>query len=171
MKRSTLIGAAMAAVLTVQAPLAAGAVRAQTGQTLNVQGADIRAFIEDVARSTGRTFIVDPGVAGTVTVSSDRPLNNTQLFEIFLSTLRANGLVVIPTASGAYRISPAQGAAQGPATVGSERFSTEVFPLRNIGAAAAVETIRPLGIHSESSSCKISAQCAPSWMNPHLACK
>ena len=134
----------MAAVLTVQAPLAAGAVRAQTGQTLNVQGADIRAFIEDVARSTGRTFIVDPGVAGTVTVSSDRPLNNTQLFEIFLSTLRANGLVVIPTASGAYRISPAQGAAQGPATVGSERFSTEVFPLRNIGAAAAVETIRPL---------------------------
>jgi general secretion pathway protein D len=95
MKRSTLIGAAMAAVLTVQAPLAAGAVRAQTGQTLNVQGADIRAFIEDVARSTGRTFIVDPGVAGTVTVSSDRPLNNTQLFEIFLSTLRANGLVVI----------------------------------------------------------------------------
>jgi general secretion pathway protein D len=144
MKRSTLIGAAMAAVLTVQGPLAAGAVLAQTGQTLNVQGADIRAFIEDVARSTGRTFIVDPGVAGTVTVSSDRPLNNTQLFEIFLSTLRANGLVVIPTASGAYRISPAQGAAQGPATVGSERFSTEVFPLRNIGAAAAVETIRPL---------------------------
>lgn len=134
----------MAAVLTVQGPLAAGAVLAQTGQTLNVQGADIRAFIEDVARSTGRTFIVDPGVAGTVTVSSDRPLNNTQLFEIFLSTLRANGLVVIPTASGAYRISPAQGAAQGPATVGSERFSTEVFPLRNIGAAAAVETIRPL---------------------------
>ena len=144
MKRSTLIGAALAAVLTVQGPLAAGAVLAQTGQTLNVQGADIRAFIEDVARSTGRTFIVDPGVAGTVTVSSDRPLNNTQLFEIFLSTLRANGLVVIPTASGAYRISPAQGAAQGPATVGSERFSTEVFPLRNIGAAAAVETIRPL---------------------------
>ena len=134
----------MAAVLTVHGPLAAGAVLAQTSQTLNVQGADIRAFIQDVARSTGRTFIVDPGVAGTVTVSSDRPLNNTQLFEIFLSTLRANGLVVIPTASGAYRISPAQGAAQGPATVGSERFSTEVFQLRNIGAASAVETIRPL---------------------------
>ena len=144
MKRSTLIGAALAAILAVQAPLAAAAAQAQAGQTLNVQGADIRAFIQDVARSTGRTFIVDPGVTGTVTVSSDRPLNNTQLFEIFLSTLRANGLVVIPTASGAYRISPAQGAAQGPATVGSERFSTEVFPLRNIGAAAAVETIRPL---------------------------
>ena len=143
MKRSNLIGAVMAAVLAVQGPLAAGPVWAQS-QTLNVQGADIRAFIQDVARSTGRTFIVDPGVSGTVTVSSDRPLSRTQLFEVFLSTLRANGLVVTPTASGAYRISPAQGAAQGPATVGSERFSTEVFQLRNIDAAAAAETIRPL---------------------------
>ena len=134
----------MAAILAVQGPLAAGAVQAQAGQTLNVQGADIRAFIQDVARSTGRTFIVDPGVTGTVTVTSDRPLSRARLFEVFLSTLRANGLVVTPTASGAYRISPAQGAAQGPATVGSERFSTEVFQLRNIDAASAAETIRPL---------------------------
>ena len=134
----------MAAILAVQGPLAAGAVQAQAGQTLNVQGADIRAFIQDVARSTGRTFIVDPGVTGTVTVTSDRPLSRARLFEVFLSTLRANGLVVTPTASGAYRISPAQGAAQGPATVGAERFSTEVFQLRNIDAASAAETIRPL---------------------------
>lgn len=144
MKRSTLIGAALAAVLAVQAPLAEGVAPAQAGQTLNVQGADIRAFIQDVARSTGRTFIVDPGVTGTVTVSSDRPLSRARLFEVFLSTLRANGLVVTPTASGAYRISPAQGAAQGPATVGSERFSTEVFQLRHIDATSAAETIRPL---------------------------
>ena len=143
MKRSNVIGAVMAAVLAAQGPLAAGPVLAQS-QTLNVQGADIRAFIQDVARSTGRTFIVDPGVTGTVSVTSDRPLSRAQLFEIFLSTLRANGLVVTPTASGAYRISPAQGAAQGPATVGSERFSTEVFQLRNIDATSAAETIRPL---------------------------
>ncbi len=143
MMRSNLVAAVLAGVLAVQGPLAAVPALAQT-QTLNVQGADIRAFIQDVARSTGRTFIVDPGVTGTVTVSSDRALNRAQLFEVFLSTLRANGLVVTPTASGAYRISPAQGAAQGPSTVGNERFSTEVFPLRHIDAAAAAETIRPL---------------------------
>ncbi len=153
MKRPNVIRVALASGLAVvlagQGPMAAGPARAwsgmpQSGQTLNVQGADIRAFIQDVARSTGRTFIVDPGVTGTVTVSSDRPLSRAQLFEVFLSTLRANGLVVTPTASGAYRISPAQGAAQGPATVGSERFSTEVFQLRTIDAASAAETIRPL---------------------------
>jgi general secretion pathway protein D len=141
--RNTLVGA-LTAILAAQGPLAAAPALAQAGQTLNVQGADIRAFIQDVARTTGRTFIVDPGVTGTVTVTSDRPLSRAQLFEVFLSTLRANGLVVTPTQSGAYRISPAQGAAQGPATVGAERFSTEVFPLRNIDAASAAETIRPL---------------------------
>lgn len=136
-----------ALTLTVVPPVAgpAGAAAApQAGQTLNVQGADIRAFIQDIARSTGRTFIVDPAVSGTVTVSSDRPLSRAQLFEVFLSTLRANGLVVTPTASGAYRISPAAGAAQGPATVGAERFATEVFALRHLDAASAAETIRPL---------------------------
>ena len=143
LKRSAV--GALAAVLAAQAPLAAAPAMAQEArQTLNVQGADIRAFIQDVARTTGRTFIVDPAVTGTVTVTSDRPLGRAQLFEVFLSTLRANGLVVTPTQSGAYRISPAQGAAQGPSTVGAERFSTEVFQLRNIDAASAAETIRPL---------------------------
>jgi general secretion pathway protein D len=137
---------ALAVLSTAATPPLAGAapVAPQAGQTLNVQGADIRAFIQDIARSTGRTFIVDPAVSGTVTVSSDRPLSRAQLFEVFLSTLRANGLVVTPTASGAYRISPAAGAAQGPATVGAERFATEVFALRHLDAASAAETIRPL---------------------------
>jgi general secretion pathway protein D len=141
------VTALAALTLTGVPPVAgpAGAIAApQAGQTLNVQGADIRAFIQDIARSTGRTFIVDPAVSGTVTVSSDRPLSRAQLFEVFLSTLRANGLVVTPTASGAYRISPAAGAAQGPATVGAERFATEVFALRHLDAASAAETIRPL---------------------------
>jgi general secretion pathway protein D len=138
--------AVLAGLMIAQGPLAAAPAMAQTAtrQTLNVQGADIRAFIQDVARMTGRTFIVDPAVSGTVTVTSERALSRSELFEVFLSTLRANGLVVTQTTSGAYRISPAQNAAQGPATVGSERFTTEVFQLRNIDAASAAETIRPL---------------------------
>ncbi|WP_420479279.1 type II secretion system secretin GspD [Brevundimonas sp. FT23028] len=138
--------AVLAGLMIAQGPLAVAPALAQANarQTLNVQGADIRAFIQDVARMTGRTFIVDPAVTGTVTVTSERALSRSELFEVFLSTLRANGLVVTQTGSGAYRISPAQGAAQGPATVGRERFSTEVFQLRNIDAASAAETIRPL---------------------------
>ena len=110
-------------------------------QTLNYQNADIRAVVQDISRVTGRTFIVDPSVQGTVTVVSTQPLGRNQLIEVFISTLRANGLVVVQTASGAYRISPAEGAASLP---GASGVTTEVFRLRTVDAAAAAETLRPL---------------------------
>ncbi|MEG2730411.1 type II secretion system secretin GspD [Brevundimonas sp.] len=141
-----LLPSVLVLALAAQAPVAGltTVAVAQERQTLNVQNADIRAFVQDVGRRTGRTFIVDPAVTGTVTVSSPRPLTSAQLFELFLSTLRANDLVVNPTGAGAYRISPAAGAAQGPSGVGAGRFVTEVFTLRHIDAASAAETVRPL---------------------------
>jgi len=118
-------------------------------QTLNVRDADIRAFIQDAARVTGRTFIVDARVQGKVSVNTDRPLSQSEYFEVFLSTLRANGLVAIPTTAGGYRIQPADVAASSPSRVGTRgaaqnSFVTEVFRLRSIDAASAVETLRPL---------------------------
>ncbi|WP_446692540.1 type II secretion system secretin GspD [Sphingobium indicum] len=117
-------------------------------QTLNVRDADIRAFIQDAARVTGRTFIIDNRVSGKVSVVTDRPLSRSEYFEIFLSTLRANGLVAVPAPGGAYRIQPADGAAGQPSAVGRaanrNQFVTEVFRLRSIDAASALETLRPL---------------------------
>ncbi len=118
-------------------------------QVLNLRDADIRAFIQDAARVTGRTFIIDARVAGKVSVVTDRPLSRSEYFEVFLSTLRANGLVAVPTGNGAYRIQPVDGAAAQPGRVGSSgaarnSFVTEVFRLRAIDAAQAVETVRPL---------------------------
>jgi general secretion pathway protein D len=118
-------------------------------QTLNVRDADIRAFVQDAARVTGQTFIVDGRVNGKVSVVTDRPLTRSEYFEVFLSTLRANGLVAIPMRGGGYRIQPSDGAATQPTRVGSRaesasQFVTEVFRLRSIDATTAVETLRPL---------------------------
>lgn len=116
---------------------------------LNVREADIRAFVQDAARVTGKTFIVDARVQGKVSVVTDRSLSRSEYFEVFLSTLRANGLVAIPIRSGGYRIQQADGAATQPTRIGSKsasasQFVTEVFRLRSIDATAAVETLRPL---------------------------
>ena len=142
MTRKLLLSAAMA--LALATPIAS--VRAQ--QTLNVRDADIRAFIQDAARVTGRTFIIDNKVQGKVSVVTDRPLSRSEYFEIFLSTLRANGLVAVPAPGGAYRIQPVDGAAGQPSGVGRaanrNSFLTEVFRLRSIDAASALETLRPL---------------------------
>lgn len=117
--------------------------------TLNVRDADIRAFVQDAARVTGQTFIVDGRVTGKVSVVTDRPLSRSEYFEVFLSTLRANGLVAIPIRGGGYRVQPSDGAATQPTRVGSRaaapsQFVTEVFRLRSIDATTAVETLRPL---------------------------
>lgn len=117
--------------------------------SLNVRDADIRAFVQDAARVTGRTFIVDSRVQGKVSVVTDRPLSRSEYFEIFLSTLRANNLVAIPTTRGAYRIQPADGAASQPTRIGTRsspanQYVTEVVRLKSIEASAAIETLRPL---------------------------
>ncbi|MEQ1510165.1 MAG: type II secretion system secretin GspD, partial [Sphingopyxis sp.] len=131
-----------AAILASAQPLMAQHV-------LNVRDADIRAFIADAARVTGRTFVVDGRVQGRVTVVTERPLSRAEYFEIVLSTLRANGLVAIPLQNGSYRIQPIEGAAAQPSPIGTRgaannQLVTEVVRLRYIDAAQAVETLRPL---------------------------
>ncbi len=133
--------------LLIPAVVLAAPALAQT--TLNVRDADIRAFIADAARVTQRTFIIDNRVQGKVTVVTDRPLSRSEYFEVFLSTLRANGLVAVPTGNGALRIQPIDNAASQPTRIGSggaarNSFVTEIVRLRSVDAASAVETVRPL---------------------------
>jgi len=135
----TALRAALAAALLLAAPLSAQ-------QTVNLRDADIRAYIQDVARATGRTFIIDPRVTGKVTVVSERPLGRTEYFELFLATLRANGFVLVPAGNNAYRVQPAFTAAASPGVRGTsdDRFVTEVIRLDAVDAASVVETVRPL---------------------------
>ncbi len=143
----TKMAARWAVSLAILGPVALAPAFAQ--HSLNVRDADIRAFVQDAARVTGRTFIVDSRVQGKVSVVTDRPLSRSEYFEIFLSTLRANNLVAIPTTGGAYRIQPADGAATQPTRIGTRQsaanqFVTEVVRLKSIEATAALETLRPL---------------------------
>ncbi len=138
--KKLLLGPVVALVLVASA-------HAQT--TLNVRDADIRAFIADAAKVTGRTFIIDNRVAGKVTVVTDRPLSRSEYFEVFLSTLRANGLVAVPTSNGAFRVQPLDNAASQPSRIGvagaaRNSYVTEIVRLRAIDAQSAVETVRPL---------------------------
>lgn len=137
------------AFVPVAAALALVLAAPALGQySLNVRDADIRAFIQDASKVTGRTFIIDQRVQGKVSVVTDRPLSRSEYFEVFLSTLRANGLVAVPAAGGALRVQPLEGAASAPSSVGrpaaANALVTEIFRLRAIDAPSAAETVRPL---------------------------
>lgn len=139
----------LASLLIAPAALVAFAQPVMAQHVLNVRDADIRAFIADAARVTGRTFVVDGRVQGKVTVVTERPLNRAEYFEIFLSTLRANGLIAIPLPNGSYRIQPTDNAASQPSRLGTQgasanQYVTEVIRLRYVDATQAIETLRPL---------------------------
>ncbi|TPG18669.1 type II secretion system protein GspD [Sphingomonas koreensis] len=129
--------------------LLALAAPASAQLSLNVRDADIRAFIADASQATGRTFIIDSRVNGKVTVVTDRPLSKSEYFEVFLSTLRSNGLIAVPTGGGALRIQPIDNAASQPTRVGTRgvggnSFVTDIVRLRSIDAQSALDTVKAL---------------------------
>lgn len=139
----------MKRLLLALALLCAPVSAAQAQHVLNLRDADIRAFIQDAARVTGRTFIIDPAVQGRVSVITQRPLSTSEYFELFVSTMRANGFVAVPVRGGAFRIQPIAGAAASAPISRGRRgnpsgFVTEIFRVRHIEAASAVESLRPL---------------------------
>ncbi len=139
--------AASLSLLLAVAPWTLHAQAAPKQEALNLQGADLRAFIQDVSRATGSKFILDPRVQGNVTISSEEALSPSDLLGVLLVTLRAHGLVAIPAGNGTYRVVPDESAAQQPASAGAEDgqgFATMVVPLRNVDARTAAETLKPL---------------------------
>lgn len=120
---------------------------AQEGQILNYRDADVRVFIDDVAELTGRSFIIDPRVRGKVNVVSSTQLNAEGVFQTFLSALRVNGLTVVPTTSGAFKIVPDDVAAQdaGPVdeTLTGDQLVTQVFTLRFVDPLVVQAAAKP----------------------------
>lgn len=127
-----------------QPPRAAGA-----GGSVTMREVDIRAFIEDVSNATGRTFIIDPRVTGRVTVLAQQSMSDRELMDVFMSTLRVNGFIAVPTSSGAYRIVPADVAAREPyaaegAGATENTYVSQVFTLRYADAESVANALRPV---------------------------
>ena len=118
--------------------------------TLNLKNAEIGALIDTVAGITGKNFIVDPRVKGTVTVVSSTPMSDKEIYEIFLSILKVHGYTAIDNGK-AVQIIPIEEAktdsslAPHSTLPGSgEEVITRVIEVRNVAAAQLVPVLRPL---------------------------
>lgn len=63
----------------------------------NLRNADIRAVIAEVSRITGKNFVIDPRVQGKISIVSSTPMNNNELYQVFLSVLHVSGYAAIPS--------------------------------------------------------------------------
>ena len=121
--------------------------------TLNFVNAEIEGVVKAVGEITGRNFVLDPRVKGTVNIVSARPLSRSMVYDVFLSALRVQGFAavedrgvvkIVPAADAKLYPSPTRGPQDGNVRSGGDRLETRVFTLKYESAAQLVPILRPL---------------------------
>ena len=63
--------------------------------TMNFKDVDLQVFIKFISELTGKNFLIDPNVKGTVTVISPQKVTVDEVYKVFLSVLEVNGFTLI----------------------------------------------------------------------------
>ncbi len=131
-------------------PVSAQEPAAEPGKyVMNLRDADIRALCEQVSQITERTLVIDPSVAGQVTVISQEPLDADGVWDLFQSVLRVQGFVAI-RAGTIWRVIPQENMREAGVELSAEgeggKFDmvTRLVQLSNFPATTAVDALRPL---------------------------
>ncbi len=158
------VAAASAPVAAQTAPAAAPAAQmgANAGDavSLNFVNADIDQVIRAIGIISGRNFLIDPRVKGTLNIISASPLPRDLAYQALLSALRlqgfaaveANGVTtILPEADAKLHgtpvevvLSKGQAAASRAGKASGDRLITQVFVLKNESALQLVPILRPL---------------------------
>ncbi|PKM26328.1 MAG: type II secretion system protein GspD [Gammaproteobacteria bacterium HGW-Gammaproteobacteria-13] len=113
--------------------------------TINLKGADIREFIDQVAQISGQTFVVDPRVKGQVSVVSNSPLTLTEVYQLFLSVMATHGFSVITQGDQARIVPNAEAKADADAGRNApDRLETRLIQVQHGSATELIPLIRPL---------------------------
>ncbi|GAA6178074.1 type II secretion system secretin GspD [Sulfitobacter pacificus] len=116
---------------------------------INLRNAEISVLAEQVSEITERTLVINPGLAGDVTVISAKPLTQAGVWSLFQSMLRVRGFVAVE-AGVIWEIVPetqsvAKGGAAGAGSpAGDQDVVTKLVPLARLPSAEAVRVLRPL---------------------------
>jgi len=110
--------------------------------------------VRAIGQFTGRQFVIDPRVKGTINLVTERPVTKQQAYEQLLSALRLQGFTIVesPQPGGISRILPeADAKLQGgrvvpPSTTAprGDQIVTQVFQLSYESATNMVPILRPL---------------------------
>ncbi len=125
-------------------------------QIWNLKNADIHAVIQTISVLTGKNFIIDPRVHGTITLISQKPMTPDELYQVFLSMLQLLQYVAIPSGN-AIKIVPAMDAntlsrqISTAANPGSgDEVVVRVVAVNHVSATELVPVLRPLMSQSGS---------------------
>ncbi len=119
--------------------------------TLNFVNADIEGVVKAVGEITGKNFIIDPRVKGTINIISAKPISRGLVYDVFLSALRLQGYAAVEE-RGVVKIVPEaeakmhRGSVSGPRDPprGGDRIETRIVRLTHASAATLLPVLRPL---------------------------
>ena len=104
-----------------------------------------------IGQYTGRTFVIDPRVKGTLSLSTERPVTRQQAYDQLLTALRLQGFTIVQTGNVARVVPEADAKLQGGAVIipkssapSGDQLVTQVFRLQYESATAMVPILRPL---------------------------
>ena len=127
-----------------------GSSAADDTVTLNFVNADIDAVVRAASEITGRNFVLDPKIKGTVNIVSARPVPRELVYPTLLSALRLQGIVAVEGNGVTKLVLEADGKQQGsevmrgPVSGSGDRLVTQVVTLRYESALQLVNVLRPL---------------------------
>jgi general secretion pathway protein D len=120
--------------------------------TLNFVNADIEGVVKAVSEITGRNFVLDPRVKGSVNIVSGKSIPRASVYEVFLSALRLQGFAavedrgivkILPEADAKLHAGPTSAAPESGRATG-ERIETRVYTLKHESALQMLPILRPL---------------------------
>ena len=114
--------------------------------TINLKGADIREFIDQIAQISGETFVVDPRVKGQVSVVSNTPLALSEVYQLFLSVMATHGFSVITQGDQARIVPNAEAKADAGegGRAAPDRLETRLIQVQHGSATELIPLLRPL---------------------------
>lgn len=119
-------------------------------QLWNLRNADIRAVIAEVSRVTGKNFVIDPRVQGKISIVSSTPMDNNELYQVFLSVLQVSGYAAIPSGTIIKIIPNIDAKTQSPEPLNGmispkgDDMMVAVLPVHYVPAEQLVPILRPL---------------------------
>ena len=131
------------------------AAAAQEGVLLNFVDADIPAVLRVLAKFTGKQFLVDPRVKGTLTLVSQGPVAPDAAYGMLLGALRMQGYAAVDVAGGTRVMPEADAKLQGGPVQSADAPAgggvvTRTFRLSYENATALVPVLRPMIAPSNS---------------------
>ncbi len=113
--------------------------------SLNLNEVDMQVLIDTVADITGKNFIVDPHVAGKVSVVTSKPMRANQIYDIFLSILKVHGYAAADSGN-MVKIIPNVNAKQEHSVPSSatDELLTRIVQIHHVDAGQLVQILLPL---------------------------